>query len=51
MYSLGIGKGFSEQLVEGVAEAGKGTSAAVYESAQIADAVVGLIEDCLKPGY
>ena len=32
MYSLGIGTGFSEELVEGVAKAGNGTSAAVAQS-------------------
>ena len=44
VFTLGIGTAFSEELVEGLAEAGRGAMAAVHESKNISEAVISLIE-------
>ena len=49
VFTLGIGSGFSEELVEGLASAGKGSSDSVVESLYISQAVIGLIEKSMKP--
>ncbi len=51
MHTLGIGSGYSEELVLGLAEAGRGSTASVADSDSIPDAVVSLIEDSFKPSY
>ncbi len=49
VFSLGIGSDFSEELVEGLARAGKGAFDSVVESLYISEAVIGLIEKSMRP--
>lgn len=44
VFTLGIGSNFSEELVNGMAKAGNGSTAAVNDPSMITDAVVGLLE-------
>ena len=49
VFSLGIGSAFSEELVTGVATAGRGTSASVINNDMIADAVIDLLDKSFTP--
>lgn len=49
VFSLGIGSGFSEELVTGVAQAGQGTMASVQNNDMIADAVIDLLDKSFVP--
>jgi len=44
VFTLGIGTGYSEELVEGLAEAGRGAMTAVHNSEDISEAVISLID-------
>ena len=49
VFSLGIGSDFSEELVSGIAKAGRGAMARVEDSTMITDSVIDLIEKSLVP--
>ena len=45
VFSIGIGTGYSEELVNGVAEAGNGIAVGVTDSVKLSETVIGLIEN------
>jgi ubiquitin len=49
IFPIGIGQGFSEELVEGIAKAGDGTYSFCYDTEMIAENIIDLYDKSNKP--